>query len=281
MSRRRVISSRSTKPNTTELMNFLKDIQGHVNKMGTVTIPATFEMRDREGKWKPLEVLGEERMQAFVQDFMKNIYIPQVLHPAFWEGKASGGSESGAVNNQRYQPIIDRGSKWFKWDRGPKTEFKREPNLSGQWAQGFQKLFNNLTNVVVTEGGNRVGIGPRKLLESQKLLHYNMLRGATKPTRFGEFFYAAEFGTGIAENVGGEQWVNRQGPSKEDDGKWWFTDKRGRGGRFQGQRGLHFLFDARSRTPRPYYYDKMAELLPAALDNYFQKQLGGAIRRVR
>lgn len=82
---------------------------------------------------------------------------------------------------------------------------------------------------------------------------------------FNSLFYATEFGTGRAKYVGGHQWVRRTGKTKEPDGSWWFGATKGSGIHMAGQYGYHFLYDATTRKPLPYYIDRIREKLPEHL----------------
>ena len=88
------------------------------------------------------------------------------------------------------------------------------------------------------------------------------------------WFYNVEFGTGRQENVGGMQWVRRQGISKDEsgDGSWWVNRGQStqKGMKLTGQKGFHFLFEERTRKPRKFYEELIERRFPEFLDQYIR-----------
>jgi hypothetical protein len=167
-----------------------------------------------------------------------------------------------------------------------------EHQYIGKWQQGFKKLLEALTTVSnASISGNTitVNMGSGRDLLSQRLGFYSVTRGPSSPSDFDSFFYAAEFGTGIGENVGGAQWIRHEVKGIQYEkvsyngvyGHWWFGNKIGKhwyGGLFSGQRGLHFLYEPETRKPRPQFKQWITDNLQTELAKYLNSRIGGAIR---
>jgi len=140
-----------------------------------------------------------------------------------------------------------------------------------------------------------VEVGPGEKVLGHKLNTYMPFYDASeKATKLdlNSLFAAVEYGTGVAANVGGPQWVNREGPTKRwrerfdaairpEVGAWalgriertqvapgrWRS--RRKGVLFRGQKGFHFLYDERTRKPRALYEERFKKEFPS----YLQKAL--------
>lgn len=116
-----------------------------------------------------------------------------------------------------------------------------------------------------------MGLGPGPQIMSLKLPDYMRMQGSkTTQSEYTSLFFAVEYGTGIAQNVGGGQFVRTEGETKESDGSWWLGPERHTGLHFEGQRGFHFLYDEHTRVPREIYAErvkeKLAEYIRASLE---------------
>lgn len=163
-------------------------------------------------------------------------------------------------------------------------------SLSATWETGFGQLFAAMTKMAPARiGGNsiRVDMGPGSGILAQKLGPYSVSQGAaTQGDGFDSFFYAAEFGTGIAANVGGAQWIReikhnnaQNGPFKGPPGSWWFGDKEHGGGMWSGQKGIHFLFDQNTRQPLPIYRDWISKNLRPKFAQFMAANTNGRVRQ--
>lgn len=140
---------------------------------------------------------------------------------------------------------------------------KRRPRKSS--LPMFGALWSVLQKHRVWTSGTAVigGIGPINELMSMRLEPYMPVQGGGySSSPYHSLFMAVEYGTGVAENVGGSQWIKRSGSTKEADGSWWLGSDAGRGIHFKGQRGIHFLDDARTRQPLPIYLKRLETALP-------------------
>lgn len=141
---------------------------------------------------------------------------------------------------------------------GPESALVRRARLK-RMRKGFSRLWGEFTHAMTfaTENGVGVGLGSRAEIESIPLYKY-MPYGYYRPplSQANSLFHAIEFGTGISENVGGDQYVVSEGPTKEyPPGAWRYGPATGGGPLHLGQKGFHFLYDARNRRPRQEYFD--------------------------
>lgn len=148
---------------------------------------------------------------------------------------------------------------------------------------GFVALWNTIKNSTTyhVEGTQAVAnIGAGDAIMGLKLSDYSKLSGGEMTdTRLDSLFLAVEYGTGIAENVGSESWVRKGGPGvphKDELGRWWVNVSKevGVGAMFTGQKGFHFLHDARTRTPLPLYEDTFRRDLPDFMRRATPGQIG-------
>lgn len=176
------------------------------------------------------------------------------------------------------------GEKWGHTERRAPDQVKHILNYSGG---GFQQLWSAISTTAgsTTSEGARLRIGPGEVVNRLKLGNYMQMRGTpSRRSPYDSLFYATEFGTGIAENVGGEQWVRGFGPTKvtstapDDRGAWWFGNFRGHGMLMTGQRGFHFLYDERTRKPKDIYRYRLLQALPDAIRKELQAFGGDGIK---
>jgi hypothetical protein len=164
-------------------------------------------------------------------------------------------------------------------------------SISASWETGFGQLFSAMTKMAPARVGGssiRVDMGPGSGILAQKLGAYSVSQGvATRGDGFDSFFYAAEFGTGIASNVGGAQWIReikhnnaQNGPFKGPPGSWWFGDQEHGGGLWSGQKGIHFLFDQSTRQPLPIYRDWIAKNLRPKFAQFMAANTKGRVQQV-
>lgn len=168
----------------------------------------------------------------------------------------------------------------------------RAESMVGEWETGFGQLFAAMTKLspAQTSGTSLLlQMGPGSDILKQKLGNYSVASGElSAQSNFDSFFYAAEFGTGIAQNVGGPQWVReakknnaQDGPFKGPPGSWWFGNTATGGGLFSGQRGLHFLFDPATRQPLPIYRDWISKNIATKFAAFMSARSGGKFRLSR
>jgi hypothetical protein len=157
------------------------------------------------------------------------------------------------------------------------------------WDEGFKSLFTAMRRTSTPKRDAHsitVSMGPRQAVMSQTLARYSVTQGIASQSDHDSFFYAAEFGTGVAENVGGPQWVRQVKKNnaqvmpnsrfKADPGSWFFGGKTG-GGMFSGQRGLHTLFEPGSREAQPVYRQWVEANLKPRLGAFLGQRSGGRI----
>lgn len=138
--------------------------------------------------------------------------------------------------------------------------------------QGFAALWQAIAAdpVFTVEGSFVVAkIGRGSTIMNLRLSDYMKLTGSMNKLdkTLNSLFLAVEYGTGVEENVGkNPAHVRRSGRSKHTDGsgKWWLESRYGKS-LFIGQRGFHFLHDARTRAPSIEYADNVRDNLPAFL----------------
>jgi hypothetical protein len=212
-------------------------------------------------------------------------------------GSADGsGGEEGSLYEEfheraqqfdKYKPIIKssaladsrRGNRETAQGSGDEAQTAALGRTEAEWGQmskvaggmrtGFSDLWGAISRSSVGKQGKqfRAKIGPGPLLESLRLSRYmNIPGGVTAHTRLNSLFYAVEYGTGIAANVGSSH-VRLDGPTKDEsgDGSWWLGPDVGRGLHIYGQKGFHFLYDEQSRAPRDLYEKAIKAWFPDIL----------------
>lgn len=123
--------------------------------------------------------------------------------------------------------------------------------------RGFSDLRERVFTIHRVPGG--AGIGRWSDIKTLKLSDYAMRMAGRGRSRYNRLFYAVEFGTGIAEKVGGSQFVRREGATKDrfQPGAWWLGPEEGQGIKYLGQKAFHFLYEPRrdreKRVPRDEY----------------------------
>lgn len=151
--------------------------------------------------------------------------------------------------------------------------------------RGFSALWSAISQKPVfrVEGTRAIaGIGPAATINSLRLSDYMGTSGRSDRvvSLLNNLFLAVEFGTGVEENVGNAAFVRHTGPTKVrthyGPGAWVYTNKYHalQGGLFIGQKGFHFLYDARTRRPLPIYIDVIKRWLP----KYIEKRLSTSIQ---
>jgi hypothetical protein len=138
---------------------------------------------------------------------------------------------------------------------------------------GFSDLWSKIrqTTFESDSGGVSANIGPGNEIMGLQLSSYSLLSGGKNIDRtLNSLWLATEYGTGIAENTGGN--IRREGPTKDEDGsgRWWLYayragQDREDGALFEGQRGFHFLHNARTRQPLEMYEKLVKKRLPEVI----------------
>jgi hypothetical protein len=152
--------------------------------------------------------------------------------------------------------------------------------------RGFKEVWSTFSQSRVREqsGLYRFGIGPLGELMKLRSSAYSPFR-SKNVSELDSLFLSTEFGTGIAANVGSPRFVRKEGKSKyeqdgERDGSWWLTSPNnvGDGTRVLGQKGFHFLYDARTREPHGGYMEYFRMEFPkyfvAQVAKRLQSQIG-------
>jgi hypothetical protein len=181
-----------------------------------------------------------------------------------------GEGESTSVQAESYGDVEHARRRTRRGSRG-----RKERTATGHMREGFTDLWGALSRTArITTGGLLgVGVGPGDAVMGLRLHDYMRTQGshAGKRREFDSLFYAVEFGTGVERNVGGPQWVRKDGPTKErygrgPEGSWWFGREASPGvftGKLMtGQRGFHFLYEHRTRKPDDIYEHYVKEHLP-------------------
>ena len=192
---------------------------------------------------------------------------------------------------KQYMPIIMRGNGSYldgdtPFDRMARQGSKRpDTDHYGKMRRGWDKLWGDIGTVMAPKRSGddiSVGMGPYQAVMAHRLSHYMPVQGAKNAREPNTLFKAVEFGTGVAENVGGAQWVRKDGPTKESDGSWWLGPTKQQGAHFFGQKGFHFLYEERTRKPKEFYYKFIYEKFPEFVDDYLKNhdKFGGRVVRV-
>jgi hypothetical protein len=209
-------------------------------------------------------------------------------HPRF-RPKTGGRTESDIVGRRarlramnRYEQSSAAYMQGEDGGEGGIVEGIHTPQMSSKkWvdlSDGFSDLWQAIRKTTITKdsGGVSAGIGPGADIMGLQLSDYSKLSGNSNIDRtFNSLWLATEYGTGIAENTGGH--VRTDGPTKDKDGsgRWWVYayragQEREDGALFEGQKGFHFLHEARSRQPLEVYEKLVRDLLP----QYVSRALG-------
>jgi hypothetical protein len=199
-----------------------------------------FKERESEGqKYFPHYLPKEDRSRSLPAG---------IRHPRGYSGK---GKNRGRLSNSERSVPMDR---------------------------GFQALWNTINRQTYSmEGNDRVvNVGDGQAMSALPLNAYmgTSGKGRVNNSPYNKLWMAVEYGTGVASNVGGSQYVNHEGPTKLDSpaGAWFFENKQqdNNGGLFTGQKGFHFLYDERTRKPKTLYEKYFRERFPA----YIRAALG-------
>lgn len=146
---------------------------------------------------------------------------------------------------------------------------------------GFDALMKEIMATELTLDSNTVmlGMGPMKQVLALKMNSYMPIPGSNRTHKeLNTWFYGVEYGTGIAENVGGGKWVRTQGPTKDRDplGSWWVGPKAGTGAHFIGQKGMNIFYNRSDRLPKSVWVHLIAEEWPKFINKYLLEREGTA-----
>lgn len=148
---------------------------------------------------------------------------------------------------------------------------------------GHQALIRELQQVRIFKTARGVGA---KLGEGVGSLSSNAFSEMPGHTVLDNLFLTVEFGTGVADNVGGERWVKRPGQSpggfnlagkniKEEDGSWWLGPILGQGMHFRGKPGFNGLFEKVSREPKDVWIKLFRTEFPRFINRGLATKIGG------
>ena len=199
---------------------------------------------------------------VLAKEYRKNIddaHMPKSLNFLSFEGSA--GSLSRYVDRPAHRPR--------------RRSMYTDRSLRGR-IEGLYRAFAEQSQPMTTGSVTSIGIGQRGLI-----LGNQFKMNQSKAYALNDLFYAVEFGTGIAENVGGAGFVRTEGPTKEHDpavappGAWWVSPSEdAQGTLMQGQKGFHWLYDERTRKPREYYLREFQRSFPRFLAKALDDGLG-------
>lgn len=220
------------------------------------------------------EIIGPEG--AMTKLFEPALTAPEQFQPMIFGGDRSEGK-------RRYDAPAQKFGGGMLDNMGNDHAFDEERSVSNlientalEARMGTSAMFRDVWAVMqqtrVWTQGNVVygGVGPLAALMSMALGPYMPFSGTVRRDAgdgLNSLFLAVEYGTGIAANVGAS-WVNLQGPTKSPHfpGAWTLGRKPGQGVLIEGQKGVHFLDDARSRMPLPIYMYRFQTAFPALLE---------------
>lgn len=264
------------------LTEWERSIKRHVGSQ-TATIHGRLET-DLEGYKERLEQISqphklEEWMNEFVEEYFvggdsgtsfdailkrewdRRVDDAKRYYPKYLEGTGGYVRGLGGGRSKRRESSLNT-------ERGMTGLTEREvPGMDAGWATLWRDIRKRHTSI---QGDKlTVSIGPGAAINSHSLSNYMALpgrMGRESHSGLNNLFLATEYGTGVAENVGGEEYVRREGESKDsrNDGSWWVSHARAdyKGVRMKGQEGFHFLYDARSRRPRSIYEHQFKTQFP-------------------
>lgn len=244
--------------------------------LGNVFIDAILDKNGQQEDWfgVVLRKFVTEQITGRTGAFFKQFYSKVSTGSEYWPmyiPKEGGAPEAKGV----FQVNTDDDERRASIEDSMKAAHMRKQKTL---RSGFDAIWSILRRdpVIRVEGNSVVaGIGDRQALNRLQLSSYTGGGGGSK---YNNLFLATEYGTGIASNVGGPEWVRRSGPTKAtapfEEGSWWFTNKDAEdedGSLFLGQKGVHFLYDARSRKPLALYQKLFRDELP----KYIRRELNG------
>lgn len=176
-------------------------------------------------------------------------------------GRVIRGSQTQLGNDKKGNSRLDNLSRKQESQAGTVVD------MTDKYRQGLRDLFRAISarSDEVRGSTEVVAMGSMHRILSMDTSTYSLL--APRPSDFSSWFYTVEFGTGVAENVGGSQWVNHEGESKNADGSWMYGKAPGL--HIYGQKGFHFLFDE-GHAPDKYYISLVNTWLPERVRDYFK-----------
>jgi hypothetical protein len=241
-----------------------------------------------------------EYFRQVIRDFLINELFP-IIEQLWNQGPGGAGASkylptwtvSTSRSSSRRTSSLDQDEDSRKQLSTSENDVSTVTHTADTMKSGFQKIIEVLKTVTsnVTSGSENTiitaGLGNRNELFGLKLSQYMPVKTKSK-SDFNSLFKAVEYGTGIADNVGGENWVRYSStmPSKDhsrsateagERGAWFFSapGAEGTGMRFTGQKGAHVFYDETTRDPNPLIY----QFIEDNFRNYFvkalSKKLGG------
>jgi hypothetical protein len=255
----------------------------------TVYAGMELQLNTKEIQEKFESLITEDNMQELAQGIATTYMVttieqlwaqgggnnPQEHLPEIWKGH----EKSQDAMNQEREASRDAANnpKSLKGALSPMRYYDDAKEVTGSHPMmaGFTALKEKITDMsnVSTGGSVGVDIGAWPELMNMKLSQY-MQKPHDRQSHLNSFLFAVEFGTGIAENVGGPKWVRTAGNTKEPSGVWWYGAKAGMGQPWEGQKGLHFLFDENKRERQLAYYSAFKDNAKAYTLDFFNKKLG-------
>lgn len=252
--------------------NWEREIKQYVGRQG---IRAKVVMTQEKGAFDLLTALGgpelyKRALGAFIREEL--LGIGGLLYEQYHDRPME---EYYPVVSNAHQADVpsatfpDEESEGKMRNRPARRQYTR--TLPGMQA-GIDALWEAISapTVPVVKGEAVVqGLGSGPQIMALYLPDYMQMQGSSSTnSEYTSLFLAIEYGTGVADNVGGEQFVRHEGNTAEPDGSWWLGPQVGMGLHFLGQRGFHFLYDEHSRMPREIYAErvksKLAEYIRAA-----------------
>lgn len=243
--------------------------------LGNVFIEAIMDKNGQQEDWfsAVLRKFVKEQITGRQGAFFKEFYSKVSQGTDYWPKyipKEGGMATKGAFTVDADDDVLREGVETSKH----LSHTTKKQTLRS----GFEAIWSILRQdpVIRLEGNSVVaGIGDRQALNRLQLSTY---LGGGGGSKYNNLFLATEYGTGVADNVGSAQWVRRTGPTKAtapyEEGSWWFSNKDAEdeeGALFLGQKGVHFLYDARRRKPLALYQKLFREKLP----EYIRNELNG------
>lgn len=266
--------------------NWERSIKEVVNSQWRIQQTMGFEvLEDGEEQFRKLP----EKMESYLRSFMKLHFLfgkqPNTLRYEYDQRRKKGKTYWPQFLSQRPGSLGERGYVGDRvgrgGDRGGRAKHRYVREATATMDRGFSRLWDTIAQEPLTSSTSTsatVGIGRMSEIKQLRLNEYMGTTGSLKTTsNLNSLFYAIEFGTGIAENVGAE-WVRHEGPTKDSKipGAWWFKSPHNEeagsdGALFLGQKGFHFLYDERRQRPKQMYADYFHRHFP----KFVQQKLAG------
>ena len=225
------------------------------------TVKIRFDVKDmnQEEVIARFEALSSpESIGQMLEEYLQTIYIPKVLAPK-WDSfdftqHTPKQGESDPEEFEGFESSFEQVSPFGS--AAARNKEKSTPNLLAQGQEQSKRTaeqhearrmlpkFTKLGQLLfqTSRGKNQAGLGDIGAITQERL-------NPKSPSGFNTFFYAAEFGTGVAENVGGAQFIRDENSSRykleHPPGAWrWGPDNKS-GIPWTGQKALHFLYEPR------------------------------------